>query len=126
VSEWFYAVLDKAPTRDPVSRTEAAVAATFYELFELRRVPQRRRPACLRSKLYWAINVGRVLLGGFVVFLYVRNGDVMRVFEYFYLGTSAPLALKGLLSGTPPIEPGKTDRDLPAKNFRKVLTAKKG
>jgi hypothetical protein len=99
-----------------------AVAA-FFEVFELRRVPAKRRPAWLKSKLYWGLNFCRVVLGGIVVLLYIRNGDVLQVFECVYLGFSGPLVLKGLFSGTPPVPPGKTDLMIKADRRTNSATA---
>lgn len=82
--------------------------AVFLDIYNLRHVPPSRRPAWLKSPFYWVLTLVRIAAGGVLVWLYVRNGDVLHVFECIYIGASAPLVIKGLLSGAH-FEPGTTD-----------------
>lgn len=99
------------------------LAAAFYEIYNLRYIPENRRPAWLKSKFYWTMIVGRVLLGGFIVLLYVRNGEILHVFQCFYLGGSAPFVLSGLIGGKRRMEPGRTDLDTPRKTLKRSAAA---
>lgn len=73
--------------------------SVLLDILPLSKVPKSRRPAWLKSWLYWVIASFRIVIGGFVVFVYVKNGDVLHILECFVFGRFRTDGAKGNTSG---------------------------
>ena len=75
----------------------------LYGLWQLRKTPKTDRPDWLLSYFYWFITSVMVLIGGCVVWLYLKSGINVNYFMAVHLGIATPLIIGNLMKKEPDI-----------------------
>ena len=75
----------------------------LYGLWQLRKIPKVDRPDWLFSFFYWFMTSVMVLLGGGVVWLYLKSGINVNYFMAVHLGIATPLIIGNLMKKEPDI-----------------------
>jgi hypothetical protein len=82
------------------------VIAEFIGLFDLRQKAPKDWPFWFRTRSYWLISAGMVLVGASLVLAHSRSGS-LTAFLAINVGASAPFAIRHIVSiaPTPPLTP---------------------
>jgi cytochrome c-type biogenesis protein CcmH/NrfF len=81
------------------------VVAELLNLYGFRTLPTK--PQYLKTFYYWLVTVGMILVGGGLVYAYIKSGSKIGVIVSAQLGAAAPLLLRTIIDKAPSADPGK-------------------
>lgn len=83
--------------------------AEFFGWFKLRKILHTSCPDFAKTMIYWVMTVGMMVVGGIIVYVYIKSGFHFQALVAVNIGATAPLLLEGIVKQMPQVTPGKVN-----------------